>query len=86
MTVGTMRRPLASWPTDGGRPATGSEHPFESTLVESGRPAEVVDDLDDAAPDHDVAQQLGDPGVDLVVALVGEPGAVFGRIGGQAGG
>src|SRR3954468_11594682 len=67
------------------RPAAGSEHPFETTLVQARRPTEVIDDLDDAATDHDVAHQLRHPGVDLLVALVGEAGAILGRIGGQAG-
>ena len=47
-----MARPVAA---DGRRrPAARSEHPFETSLVESGHLPEVVDDLDDAPPDHDV--------------------------------
>ena len=47
--------------------------------------AEVRDDLDDAAADRDVAHQLRRPGVDLVVALLGEPLAILLRVGRQAG-
>src|SRR3954467_134515 len=67
------------------RPAARSEHSFETTLVQACRTTEVVDDLDDAATDHDVAHELCRPRVDLLVALVGEAGAILGRIGGQAG-
>src|SRR6478672_12067450 len=38
-------------PDDRRRTATGSEHPFETRLIEPGRPPEVADDLADAAAD-----------------------------------
>src|SRR6185436_2308812 len=67
------------------RSATGCEHAFETGLVEAGRSAEVVDDLDDAAADHDVADELGHPRVDLIGGLLREPLAVFLRVGRQPG-
>src|SRR4051794_622162 len=70
---------------DGRRSAPRSEHPFETALVKPSGATEIVDDLDDAAPDDDVSHQLRHPRVDLLVALVGEAGAILGRIGGQAG-
>ena len=64
-----------------GRPAAGSEHPFEFPLRQLGRSAEVLDDADDAAADGDVAHHLGGPGVDLGVGLLREAGAVLGAVG-----
>src|SRR6187401_1791059 len=67
-------------PDDGGRPAAGSEHPFETAIIQAGGALECLDHLDDAAPDHDIAEQLGDPGVDLVVRLVGQARSIFLRV------
>src|SRR5262249_41811358 len=41
------------------RSAAGSEHPFETGIVEPGRLLEPPDDRADAAPDGDIAHQLG---------------------------
>src|SRR6185369_14318159 len=54
------------------RSPAGSEHPFETVLVQAGRPPEIGHDLDDPAANRDVAHQLRGPRVDLVVALLGE--------------
>src|SRR5258708_4706216 len=60
-----------------GRPATGCEHPFEFRFGQLRRAAEVGDDLDDPAALHDVAHELRDPPIELVVGLVGEALAVL---------
>src|SRR3954464_1245040 len=78
----TARRVTAD---DGRSSATRSEHAFETALIKPSGATEIVDDLDDAAPDHHVSHQLRHPRVDLLVTLVGEAGAILGRIGGQAG-
>ena len=48
------------------------------------RDAEILDDPDHAAADRDVAHELRRPRVDLLVALVLEPGAVFPGVGREA--
>ena len=76
MIAGTMRPPFASRPmTAGGPPPEANTR--SKPVRPAGRLAEVLDDLDHATADHDVPQQLGGPGVDLVIALLGEPRAVF---------
>src|ERR687889_2392191 len=57
-------------PTDDRRrTAAGSEHAFETRLVQARCAAEILDHLHHAAPDRDVPHELRGPRVDLVVAL-----------------
>src|SRR5689334_21747223 len=68
-------------PERGGRPAAGCEHPFEFGLAELRLAPEVTDDLDDPATLDDIAHQLRDPGIELVVGLIAESLPVFLRVG-----
>src|SRR5687768_11539429 len=63
------------------RSATESERAFEFGFAELRGAPEVGDDLHDPPPLDDVAHELGDPAVDLFVGLVGEPRAIFLRVG-----
>src|SRR5688572_10500388 len=60
--------------------AAKSEHAFEFRLRKLGGGAEIGDDLDHPAALHDVAHQLRDPAIDLVVGLVIEPRSILLRI------
>ena len=83
--VGTTSWPAASRPmTAGGPPpeANTRSNPRSSSRAARRKSSTT---LTMPAPDHHVAHQLRRPGVDLVVALVGEPGSVFLRIGRQTG-
>ena len=77
---------LAVAPDAGGRPTAGSEHPFESRARRGrSRGGSRSTTLTMPRRMRDVAHQLGRPGVDLVVALVGETGSIFPRIARQPG-
>jgi hypothetical protein len=65
----------------GRRSPARSEHTFETTFVQAACDAKVLDHPDDPAADRNVTHQFGRPGIDLFVALVGQPGTVFTRIG-----
>jgi hypothetical protein len=64
-----------------GGPASGSEHPFEFTLAQSGRGPELLDHPDNTSADRDIAHHLCGPGIDLGIGLVREPCAVLGGVG-----
>ena len=72
--AGTIRRPSRSRPTTAGGPPPEANTRSNSRSPRRAARAEVLDDPDHAAPDRDVAHELRRPRVDLLVALVREPG------------
>src|SRR4029079_8876591 len=67
------------------RPTPGSEHPFDTGIVEARGGPEVGEHAQDPTALGHVAHQLRRPGVELVVVLFAEAGSVFTRVGGQTG-